>query len=293
MTFEEFLKARRVSDKAADDLSLAMSALQVRMADQLVELLQTLDIKGGKIVTSEANVAAMGEILRLLKANMNDPQWISAVSEYVASFDDVEAAALRYGSTLGDVDEGPLTAIKTHYQTSIAEYLTNPASFGRALFVPIDRTLSAAVTTGAELSSTQGALRDHIKGVGDMRGGVERTAQGAADTAITIYERSATQTIADQVGVEIFVWQGRNISTTRPYPCGEWAGHALHKKEFAEIADHEWPGKVDGTDAQTIFVFMGGWYGDRASCRHVAVPVALRDVPAGDLARMKSKGLIS
>lgn len=291
MTFEEFLKARRVSDKAADDLSLAMSALQVRMADQLVELLQTLDIKGGKIVTSEANVATMGEILRLLKANMNDPQWIKAVSEYVASFDDVEAAALRYGATLGDVDEGPLTAIKAHYQTSIAEYLTNPASFGRALFVPIDRTLSAAVTTGAELSSTSSALRDHIKGVGDMRGGIERTAQGAADTAITIYERSATQTIADQVGVELFMYQGRNIDTTRPF-CRERAGHVWHRREIEAWADLEWAGRVDGTDAQTIFVYLGGWYGEQASCRHVLVPVSVRDTPAGDLARMRAAGLI-
>ena len=227
----------------------------------------------------------MADILRLLKANMNDPLWIRAVSEYVASFDDVEAAALKYVATLGDVDDGPLTAIKAHYQTSIAEYLTNPASFGRALFVPIDRTLSAAVTTGAPLDNTSKALRDHIKGVGDMRGGVERTAQGAADTTITIYERSATQTIADQVGVELFMYQGRNIDTTREF-CRKRAGHVWSRKEIEAWADEEWSGKVEGTDAQTIFIYLGGWYGDQAACRHVLVPVNRRDAPAADLARI-------
>lgn len=292
MSFEAFLKARKVTDKNAEELRVAMSALQVRMADQLADLLRTLDVKGGKIASTDANVVKMAEIIRILKAGMNDPKWVEAVRAYVQGFDDIEDAVLKYGRTLGDVDEGSLTAIKAHYQTAIAEFLTNPASFNRSLFVPLDRTLSAAVTVGAEIDSTAKAMRDHIKGIEDMRGGIEQAAEGATETAATVYERSATQKIADQVGSEIFFYQGRPIDTTRPF-CLEREGHAWHRKEIEAWADLEWAGKVDGTDAQTIFIFLGGWYGDRAGCRHVLVPINVRDVPSGDLARMRGKGLIS
>lgn len=291
MSFADFQKARRVTDKSAEDLRAAMSALQVRMADRLADLLRTMDVKDGKLVTSEANVARMAEVIRILRDQMNDPQWVEAVRAYVSSFDDIETAVLKYGASLGEVDDGPLTAIKAHYQTTIAEFLLNPASFNRSIFIPLDRTLSAAVTVGAEFDTTAKAMRDHIKGTPDTRGGIEQTATGAADTSVTVYERSATQTIADQVGSDIFMYQGRPIDTTRPF-CLEREGHAWHRKEIEAWADLEWAGKVDGTDAQTIFIFLGGWYGDRASCRHVLVPINVRDTPSSDLARMRSKGLI-
>jgi len=292
MSFEKFLRDRKIADVAAEDLRRAMSALQIRMADQLADLLVTLDVSGGRIVTSEQNIVRMAEIIRLMKAGMNDPKWVEAVRSYVSSFDDIEGAVLKYGATLGEVEAGSLTAIKAHFQTAIADFLTNPASFNRSMFVPLDRTLSAAVTVGGEFDTTAKAMRDHIKGVGDERGGVERTATGAADTSVTVYERSATQQIADQVGSDIFYYQGRNIQTTRPF-CVERAGHAWHRKEIEGWADLEWAGKVDGTDSQTIFVFLGGWYGDQAGCRHVLVPMNRRDAPAGDVARMKAKGLLS
>lgn len=292
MSFEDFLKARKVTDKASEDLDKAMSALQVRMADRLVELLRTLKVDArGNIERTDTNVVAMAEIVRLLKSEMVDAEWVTAVTEYVSSFDDIEDAVLRYGSSLGEIDTGVLTAIKAHYQTTIAEFLLTPDSFSRSLFMPIDRTLSAAVTVGAEFQSTQDALKDHIKGTPDTLGGVQEAAKGPADTSATIYERSATQTIADQVGIEIFMYQGRNIDTTRPF-CKERSGHAWHRKEIEKWADLEWAGKVDGTDAQTIFVYLGGWYGNRASCRHVLVPIAVRDTPKADLDRMREKGLI-
>lgn len=291
MSFEAFLRARRITDKSAEDLRAAMSALQVRMADQLADLLLTLEVDGKDIRPTEANVVKMAEIIRLLKEGMNDPKWVEAVRAYVASFDDIEGAVLKYGRTMGAIDDGPLTAIKAHFQTAIADFLLNPASFNRSLFVPLDRTLSAAVTMGANFDETSKFLRDKVKGTADTTGGVEQGATGAADTAVTVYERSATQQIADQVGSDIFMYQGRNIATTRQF-CSERAGHAWHRTEIEQWADLDWPGKVDGTDASTIFIFLGGWYGDQAGCRHVLVPLSQRDVPAQDLARMRGKGLL-
>lgn len=298
MPFKKFLEARKVGDTAIDDLLSGMTALQERLADRLAELLLTLETKGGKIIANEANVAKMGEIVNILKAEMNDPKWTAAVQAYIESFDELEGAVSSYFKTFGKVDESILNAIKTQFQTAVAVYLTTPGSFDNSLFMPLSRAIGSAVITEAVLSSSDKtapgllqATRDLVKGV-ENEGAVIRAAKGVVETTTTLYERSASQKASDDLGIEVFFYQGRNIDTTRPFPCGKWAGHAMHRKEIEELADHEWPGKVDGTNAETIFVYLGGWYGQQASCRHVLVGINIADAPKEDVERMRRKGLV-
>jgi hypothetical protein len=49
---------------------------------------------------------------------------------------------------------------------------------------------------------------------------------------------------------------------------------------------------VEGTNAQTIFLYLGGWYGGREGCRHGLIPVPRRDVPQEDRNRMRAAGYI-
>jgi hypothetical protein len=49
---------------------------------------------------------------------------------------------------------------------------------------------------------------------------------------------------------------------------------------------------VEGTNEQTIFVHLGGWFGERNSCRHLLIPQLQFAVPEEDLARMREKGLL-
>ena len=49
----------------------------------------------------------------------------------------------------------------------------------------------------------------------------------------------------------------------------------------------EWAGKKPETNRGNILELLGGY-----ECRHIAVPLAKRDVPAADLQRMKAKGYI-
>jgi hypothetical protein len=295
MSFAKYLEGRRRSEAAVERLGVAMSALQIRMADSLVDLLLDLDTTGGsnpKLRSTEANVMRVSEIMRLLKSEMADDMWLEAVGDYVDSFDVMEADIMGYAETLGKVDQQLITALKKHYKVVVAEFLTDPQSFAIDLFNPVQQNIITSIATEGPLKDLNESTRNIIKGTEEAPGAVVDAAKPMAETSATLYERSATSKVADQLGIEIYFYQGRNIDTTRPF-CKERAGHAWHKKEIEAWADLDWAGKVDGKDKQTIFVYLGGWFSKRKSCRHVLIPVSGADVPKADIERMVSKGLIA
>ena len=292
MSFAKYLEGRRRSEAAVEKLAGAMSDLQVRMADQLVDLLLELDVKGGKVESAEANVNRVSEIMRLLKNQLADDQWIEAVADYVDSFDIMEGDIVGYMGSLGEVDERLITALKRYYKTSVAEFLTNPQSFAKDVFKPIEQNIITSISTNASLKELNDSTRTILKGQPEKEGAFVQAAKPMAETSATLYERSATSKIAEELGIEIYFYQGRNIDSTRPF-CKARAGHAWHISEIQAWADDEWAGKIDGTDKQTIFVYLGGWFGDKKACRHALLPISGADAPAEDLARMRSKGLIA
>ena len=121
MSFAKYLEGRRRSEAAVEKLAGAMSDLQVRMADQLVDLLLELDVKGGKVESTEANVNRVSEIMRLLKNQLADDQWIEAVADYVDSFDIMEGDIVGYMGSLGEVDERLITALRSQLLAKVPD----------------------------------------------------------------------------------------------------------------------------------------------------------------------------
>lgn len=292
MSFQKYLEGRRRSEAAVEKLEGAMSDLQIRMADKLVDLLFSLDVRNGKIESTDLNVQRVADIMRLLKNELANDEWIAAVGDYVDSFDVLEADIVGYARTLGPMDQGLIAALKQHYKRSIAEFLLNPQSYAGDLFVPVESSILTSISTGGPIKELNETARVLIKGDEDKAGAVVETAKPMAENSATLYERSATSKVAEELGIEIYFYQGRNIDTTRPF-CKERAGHAWHKKEIESWAALEWAGKVEGTDKQTIFVYLGGYFGLKKACRHILVPLDISDAPKADVDRMVEKGLIA
>ena len=291
MSFAKYLEGRRRSEAAVEKLAVAMSDLQIRMADQLVDLLLDLDVRNGKVESTDANINRVSQIMALLKGNLADDTWIEAVGEYVDSFDIMEGDIVGYTETLGSVDKNLIAALKKYYKTSVAEFLLSPEVFAKDVFKPIEQNIITSISTNAPLKELNESTRTILKGTGEKEGAIVEAGKPMAETSATLYERSATSKIADELGIELYFYQGRNIDTTRPF-CKARAGHAWHIKEIEAWAEEDWAGKVDGTDKQTIFVYLGGWFANRKSCRHVLLPVSIDSVPKEDLARMKANGYI-
>jgi hypothetical protein len=80
------------------------------------------------------------------------------------------------------------------------------------------------------------------------------------------------------------VWHRREIE--------EWGRRAAAGEDLDGNGNPGWAGMVEGTNAQTIFLYLGGWYGGREGCRHVLIPQSRLAVPQEDLDRMRELGYI-
>ncbi len=286
MTITEFLETRKAGDAAVERLLKEITAFQERTATRLAGILAELEIDGGRLVASQANMARLSTVINELEAGFADRKWQAAVGEYLASFTELEDGLKAYAGGFGALDTGLLTTLKTQYQTISANYLLEASSFTRTLQQPIMQEVGAHIASGGKYRDLVQAVSGIVTGGEESDGAILGNARTAVNDMVSIYERTATNAAATSVGAEFFFYQGRPIDTTRDF-CRAREGKAWHKEEVESWGSLEWAGQIPGTNSTTIFSLLGGY-----NCRHVLVPIARRDVPKADLERMRGKGLV-
>ena len=286
MTITEYLRSRSAGDAAVEKLLSEITAFQERTATRMAGILSELEIEGGRLVASEANMARLSRVINELESGFADEKWQKAVGEYLASFTELEAGLTAYAEGFGALDTGLLTVLKQQYQTISANYLLDATSFTRTLQQPIMQEVGASIASGGRYRDLVQSVSNIVTGGDDSDGALLGNARTAVNDLVSIYERTATNAAATTVGAEFFLYQGRPIDTTRDF-CRAREGKVWHKREIESWGSLTWNGQIPGTNSTTIFSVLGGY-----NCRHVLVPVARRDVPKADLERMRSKGYI-
>ena len=87
-------------------------------------------------------------------------------------------------------------------------------------------------------------------------------------------DRAVTNTVAEQLGLNWYLYTGGLLDTTRPF-CKARNGKYFRKEEVQSWATlGDWAGRMAGTDEKTIFVTAGGY-----NCQHAILPVSEAAVP--------------
>lgn len=284
--------ARSEGEAAAEALLKAVEEFRGRLSARLSVMASAIETDAdGRIVSSAANIARVGELVAQMKTEFLDEEFIDAVTAYVESLDTVTSDVVSAFDQFEGVDQEVLQAISRRYKEEAAGLLVSPDTFADSLWKPTaDRLIYAAAT--AEI------LSGAIAGVAETITGSTMVPQVESVTvsAPLMLQRTQTAAAAEQTGAKFFYFQGRPIATTRPW-CREREGKYWHIDEIRKWGrdaanGKEWDGMVEGTNEQTIFVHLGGWFGERNSCRHVLVPVLRSTVSEMDIARMTEKGLL-
>lgn len=272
------------------DITEAIEALKGRVSQRIASIISQLDTTGGTIATTTENIALVSDLLAEMQGSMLDDEFIVAVADYLAGFDAIGVDAIAAMEDFGEIDPLITDAIIEEFKRINASELLTPTTYSQSVFTPIANDLLLGIATGAAIDTVIDAAVGRVESLSDpidaLIGGSEIT-----------LKRTLTTTIAEQVGVEFFYFQGRPIASTRDW-CREREGHAWHIEEIrkwgrdAASGTDTWQGMVEGTDETSIFVYVGGYYGKRQTCRHSLVALDIMDVPPEDLARMKSKGLV-
>jgi hypothetical protein len=120
-----------------------------------------------------------------------------------------------------------------------------------------------------------GLTRDElIAEMSGIAGNSFAVASTVIDTGLSIIGRERINDVAQELGLEWYRYIGGVIRTTRDF-CEERDGGYYHKSEIEEWAGEDWDGKIEGTDADNIFTYCGGY-----NCRHDLIPVDTDSVPS-------------
>jgi hypothetical protein len=286
MTLREFQEGQLAGDEGIAKMFDAMSGLQGRLATRIAGILGDLDVRGGTILASEANIARLSEVMQAIEAGFVDDQYERAVRDYLRTFDKLTTNTATWANELGRFSPDLLTSLSRQYKTIAAEYLLNAQSFSLTMLNPIAQEVAGYIATGGRYRDLVDSVSTIVTGGGEADGALLGNARTAVNDLVSVYERTATSVAAEAVGADFFLYQGRPIDTTRPF-CRDRANKYYHRREIAGWADEDWNGKMAGTTSTTIFQYLGGY-----NCRHVLVPVRQDLVPAADLQRMREKGYI-
>lgn len=294
------LTARDDGQAAAEALLKAIEAFKGRLSSRIVRMAAEVTTTGGRIDSSAANISRVDELVALMKTEFLDDELAEAIIAYIGTLEGIGQEVIdAFEEFDAEVDEDVVDAIDRRYRATVAAYVADPDTYNESLWNRVSSAMIFGIATNAVLGETLGTITEAVD-TAAMDGDVVQVVESAP----LEMQRMATAAVADAVGAQFFLYQGRPIKTTRPF-CAEREGRVWHREEIAEWGRQAaagvdldgdgnpgWAGMVDGTNEQTIFVHLGGWYGGRSSCRHVLIPLPRFRVPEEDLARMRAKGLI-
>jgi hypothetical protein len=292
--------AREEGQKAAEALLNAIDEFKGRLSSRVLRIASAIETTDGNINATAGNIALVDQLVASMKLEFLDDELADAIIAYIDSLGSVGQNVLDVFSEFEDeIDPELVEAIEQRYRANVATYVADPDTYDDSIWSRVSSNLIYGIATGSVLSETMDNLAETVESA--------TAADSVASVVVTApmeLQRMATVTLAEEVGAEFFLYQGRPIKTTRPF-CAEREGIVWHREEINEWgrdaargADLDgdgnggWSGMVEVTNEQTIWVHLGGWYGNRQSCRHVLIPLPRSRVPAEDLERMRRKGLI-
>lgn len=283
--------ARGIGDRAVDAMGAAIERLMQRAGPRISANVANLDTGAdGMLAASPSNISRINSIMDGVRASLFDSDYVRDVTTFLEGIDKTSEAISAALVEIGG-DAGVLRAFAQNAKTNAASVLLSLDSF-KDLLGSISTQLSNGIATGARSEDVARGVLSAVKS-----SGMDRGDWSLASSIPSAMQRAQTAAVSEAAGVVFYLFQGKPIKTTRPW-CLQKEGRVFHIEEIRQWgreaeAGRGWDGMVDGTNEQTIFTYLGGWYGSKAACRHVLVPVLLSRASEEDIKRMQAAGLIS
>jgi hypothetical protein len=253
-------------EKRMDD---ALPKVFAKLSDQVIDLASNLSLD------AKDRAKSLKEMIKLKKdisdTIVNNSLYQAQVAEVVAGFDQLAKLSNDYISVILD-DFKPKTELyKAILESNIAT--TKDAllgagirdNFGTAIQEVLKDNISG-IGTRSELNKT---LRKFIEGTDTEKAFLERYIKQTTNDSVMTFNAEYIQTIADDLDVEYYLYQGTIIADTRPF-CEARSGRFFTKEEVQKWPNLKgWQGRMAGTNSTTIFIYRGGY-----NCRHQLWPVA-------------------
>ena len=247
----------------------ALPRVFAKLSDQVIDLASDLSLD------PKDRAKSLKELIKLKKdiANTivtNAPYQLQ-VAEVIKGFEMLAELSNEY-ITVAIGDFKPKKALyeailETNIATTKDALLGGGISenFGTAIQEVLKDNI-AGIGTRSELNKT---LRKFIEGTDTEKAFLNRYIKQVTNDSVMTFNAEYIQTIAEDLDVEYYLYQGTLIEDSRPF-CVSRAGRYFTTEQVKDWADlGKWNGKNTNTNRTTIFIYRGGY-----NCRHQLWPVA-------------------
>lgn len=266
--------------------------------NDIVKKLSQLDTDGELIRISSKNLKLINEISEELKSVLLNDEYTKTVQAFVNQFD-VQAKLNDKIIKAGLGETANPMATKTYLnaakRNAVQSLLGSPLD--TEFVKPITGILESAVVNGATINETIDNIRKFVEGDKSTDGKILKYVKQISHDSFAVADRSYTSIVSDYLGNDWFYYAGTEVEATRCF-CHERVDRYFHYKEIESWADGEnlgecnigggkWAGMIPGTNARTIYSYLGGY-----GCLHSLMPVSEVIVPKKDIQRAIDLGFI-
>jgi hypothetical protein len=278
--------------------SAAEKSQKAALNDILYQL-GKLELKDGQIKINNANLKIINQISEDLKGSLLSKEYLQAVKSFASQFDaqaKLNDKIIKAG--VGEI-ENPLAARSyiTNAKKTAISALSGDA-FGAQITGPVSDYLQAAVVNGSSINDTIDGLRNLMEGDKKIDGKLLKYVKTITSDSFAVADRSYTSIVSDFLDAEWFYYAGSEVDNTRCF-CHQRVGNYYHYEEIeawgngedlgeCNLGEGKWAGMIPGTNAKTIYSYLGGY-----GCMHSLMPVSEAIVPDSDIQRAIDKGYIN
>lgn len=271
---------------------------QSEVMKEIEKIVFKLDREGDIFLLNENNLSLVNSIDATLKDAIFTDEYTAALTSYVSQFNKQAKLNNSYFVELNaGFENKDLYKLTVEASQKNAITLLGEDSFSQALITPISQTLQASINSSVSFVSTLDTLRMFIEGDSEVDGRLASHVKRVAYDSFSASDRSYTNVVATDLGLEFYRWQGGEVEDTRDF-CDERLGKYFHKKEIEQWGEGNkccglkwpdnkglWQGRNSATNKATIFTFAGGY-----NCKHGIIPVSIKSVPKNVIERATAAG---
>jgi hypothetical protein len=285
MTLKQILKEKNDRlESVPEALLTVVERTQKKLFAKLVSFVDQLERDGAQLISSSDNFFKITAIIDQFKDAIFQSEYVDAVKSFAKEFDAQKKVNDKYFQKgFGDFDKVDIaqSLVKKAKADAVNALLSSPLDDN--FLKPLENLLIDSVATGAGWRETLDAIQKFTTGDEDKDGKLLQYSKQIAHDDFAFSDRAYSNAVADELDVEWYFYSGGEIPTSRCF-CIERHEQYFHHKEIEAWGRGEnlgecksgdlWAGAVSETNAQTIFIYAGGF-----NCGHSIMPVSVFDVP--------------
>ncbi len=259
-TLEEW---EEVLSEWMDALGIQISAIGFEILNRLFEFIDKFDFDGLSVAQ---NMSTLVEIQNALPTLIQGAGFVTVVGDLIAKIAEALTKVEEYFTKMFfDFPQKGLGITNT-YRAALETVRRSLLGEGlQQIYVSdIVKTLQFHVYSKSRKADFREALR---KVLGE-NGQPMKYFKTYTSDALYQYSRAYTNEVTKALDAQYFYYMGTRIKTTREF-CNARAGKAFKRSEMQAWAEQEWQGKIPGTNAQNITIYVGGY-----NCRHRLLPIS-------------------